>query len=53
MSKINTYAKKRDCNVTVPLPKALVLPSNPNKQHESPRYYVFMYRKTRVRQYTP
>lgn len=25
--------KKRDCTVAVPLVKALVLPSNPNKQH--------------------
>lgn len=25
--------KKRDCNAAVPLVKALVLPSNPNKQH--------------------
>ena len=37
------YTKKRDHNAAVPLPKALVLPSNPNKQHESPRYYVYMH----------
>ena len=34
--------KKRDCNVAVPLFKALVLPANPNKQHCSPRR-MYMY----------
>lgn len=27
--------KKRDCTAAVPLTEALVLPVNPNKQHES------------------
>ena len=43
LSSSPTRTKKRDYNAAVPLPKALVLPSNPNKQHESPRYYVYMH----------
>ena len=39
------HNKKRDCNVAVPLLKALVLPSIPNKQHWSPRRMYICTRK--------
>ena len=37
----NRYIKKRDCTIAVPLNKALELPSTLNKQHRSPRRYVY------------
>ena len=38
------YKQKRDCTIAVPLVKALVLPSIPNKQHRSPRRMYIIYR---------